>query len=52
MPAPPAPGWDENIWAIASEARIAELQSLIPKAYLPADALAIKGVQCQKLKSY
>lgn len=45
-------GWDENMWAIATDARIEELRKLIPVGYQPPAAFAIKGAKCQKLKSY
>ena len=52
-PPPPRPqGRDEDIWAIASDARIQELHQAIPPAYGPRQPFLIKGAQCQKLKSY
>lgn len=49
---PPYGGRPENIWAIATNARIEELRNKIPETYGRPNVTEINGTRCQKLMSY
>lgn len=45
-------GRRENMWAIATNERIAELRKQLPDSWATDDIIDIHGTQCQKLMSY